>query len=201
MTDLTDTLAPKSDQLTADDLIAGPITIHITDVVRGESPEQPIAIRFDGDNGKPYRPGLSMRRMLAYAWGPDGNAYKGRSLTLYRDPAVVFGGLAVGGIRISHMSHIEGEMALALTATKGKKKPHRVQPLVEAPREDRGKQLADSLIARFDAAPDGPALFALIDDAKVVEQRAWLKNKRPELSQDVEAAVMAANQRVGGVPA
>lgn len=69
------------------------------------------------------------------------------------------------------------------------------------PAPDRAQQLADDLIARFDAAPDGPSLFALIDDAKVNEQRAWLKNKRPELSQDVEAAVMAANQRVGSVPA
>lgn len=201
MTDLSDTLAPKSDQLTADDLIAGPITIRITDVVRGESPAQPIAIRFDGDNGKPYRPGLSMRRMLAYAWGPDGGSYKGRSLTLYRDPAVVFGGLAVGGIRISHMSHIDSEMALALTETKGKKKPHRVWPLVEQPPADPAQEVATDLIRRFDAAPDGPALFALIDDPRIKARRDRLKETRPELWQDVEAAVMAANQRVGSVPA
>lgn len=67
------------------------------------------------------------------------------------------------------------------------------------PQPDRATQLAASLIARFDAAEDGPALAALDADAKVTEQRAWLKDKRPELSQDVEAAVKGATQRVGVV--
>lgn len=128
MTDLATTIAPKSDQLNADDLIAGPMTITVTGVSAASS-EQPIAINFEGDNGKPYKPCKSMRRVLVQLWGRDGSKYAGRSMTLYRDPEVKFGGEKVGGIRISHMSHIEGRKTLALTATRGSRKPFVVEPL------------------------------------------------------------------------
>ena len=68
MTDLGKTIAPKSDQLNADDLISGPRTITITNVASG-SKDQPINISFEGDNGKPYRPGKSMRRGLGLCLG------------------------------------------------------------------------------------------------------------------------------------
>jgi hypothetical protein len=67
--------------------------------------------------------------------GPDANVYGGRSLTLFRDDKVRFGAMEVGGIRISHMSHIEREITIALTATRGNKKPYTVRPLrAEQPR-------------------------------------------------------------------
>jgi hypothetical protein len=42
-------------------------------------------------------------------------------MTLYNNPEVKFGGVKVGGIRISHLSDIDRDIALSLTATKGKK--------------------------------------------------------------------------------
>ena len=51
-------------------------------------------------------------------------------MTLYRDPKVKWGGMEVGGCRISHMSHIEREMVIALTMTKKERAPYRVKPLV-----------------------------------------------------------------------
>ena len=136
MTDLSLTIAPKSDQLNADDLIAGPRTITITKVsANPESSEQPVSIFFEGDNGKPYRPCKSMRRVLVHTWGKDGNSYPGRTMTLYCDPTVQFGGLAVGGIRISHLSHIDQPMTMALTATKKSRKPFTVKPLVVTPKQ------------------------------------------------------------------
>src|ERR1700678_183677 len=102
MTDLSTTIAPKTDQLNADDFIGrGPMTIVVSAVKLCAEPDQPIAISFNGDGGKPYKPGKSMRRVLVNTWGPDGNSYVGRSMTLFRDEKVLFGGLAVGGIRIS----------------------------------------------------------------------------------------------------
>jgi hypothetical protein len=130
MTDLSATIAPKSDQLNADDLIAGPITIVITGVTKCKEAEQPIAVSYDGDRGKPYKPGKSMRRVLVKVWGADGTSYVGKSLTLYRDDKVQFGGLDVGGIRISHMSHIDNPITMALTASKAQRKPFTVLPLV-----------------------------------------------------------------------
>ena len=125
---ITDTIDPKVDQLTADHLIGRTMTIRIT-AVRLTSSEQPCEIAYEGDAGLPYRPGKSMRRVLVHVWGGDVNEYVGRSMRLYRDDDVQFGGLKVGGIRISHMSHIDEPKTLALTAKKGSKKAHKVLPL------------------------------------------------------------------------
>ena len=131
MTDLSKTIAPKSDQLNADDLIGKSLTIKVTKVSGIEDAEaQPIAIHFEGDNRKPYKPCKSMRRVLVRVWGNDGNQYAGRSMTLYRDEGVLFGGIAVGGIRISHLSHIDKEVTMALTASRASRKPFTVKPLI-----------------------------------------------------------------------
>lgn len=135
MTDLSKTIEAKSNQLNSDDLQAAPRTIKITKVSAG-SAEQPIAINYEGDDGKPFYPCKSMRRVLVAVWGADGASYVGRSLTLYRDPEVKFGGIAVGGIRISHMSHLDKPMLMALTATRGSKKPYTVKPLAVAAQVD-----------------------------------------------------------------
>jgi hypothetical protein len=133
---LTNTIIPKSDQLNADDLIACPRTIRITAVEAG-SAEQPVNIRYDGDNGRPYKPGKSMRRVLVALYGSEGAAYVGKRLTIYNDPSITFGPDATGGIRISHASDITGPLEIALTVKRGKRKPFRVEPLAdEAPAVD-----------------------------------------------------------------
>ena len=135
MNDLSKTITPKSDQLNADDLIGGPRNITVTKVSAQASSElQPVSINFEGDNGKPYKPCKSMRRVLVQIWGADGNQYVGRSMTLYLDPNVKFGGIAVGGIRISHMSGMDKRIVMALTASKAKRTPFTVNPMeVAAP--------------------------------------------------------------------
>ncbi len=129
MTDMTSAIVPKSDQINADDLIGGPRTIRIIGVAISPGADQPVSIKFDDSAGKVWRPCKSMSRVLVAAWGPDANAYVGRSVTLYRDPNVKWGGMAVGGIRISHMTHIDKQLVLALTETKGKRAPFVVKPL------------------------------------------------------------------------
>lgn len=154
MNDMRAVIVPKSDQINADDLLAGPMTIVITKVEIRPGTEQPVSIYFDGDNNKPYKCCKSMARVLVTCWGPDANQYVGRRLTLYRDPKVLWGGLAVGGIRISHMSHIDAVQTMALTATKGSKKPFTVKPLeaqAPAPRGRTARQYLDSLQATLTA--------------------------------------------------
>lgn len=126
--DLSQTIAPKSDQLNADDLIAGPRTFTIEKVARGNA-EQPVNIHLVESPGRPWKPSKSMRRVLVAAWGPDGDKYAGGSVTLYRNPDIKFGGDVVGGIEISHMTGIPKPLKLALTVTRGKKRSHTVQPL------------------------------------------------------------------------
>ncbi len=126
---MTDTITPKSDQLNSDDLMTGDRTFTIAEVRKG-SAEQPVAVRLaEFPDGRPYYPCKSMRRVMVAAWGAEASAYVGRRLTLYRDPEVRFGGESVGGIRIRAMSHIEKPLTIALTVTRGRRAPYRVQPL------------------------------------------------------------------------
>lgn len=128
ITDLRGTIVPKSDQLNAEQLLAGDTTITVTDVRMG-SEDQPVILHYENDEGRPYKPCKTMRKLLIFAWGEDGRGWIGKSMTLYNDQAVRFGGMVVGGIRISHLSHIEREISLSLTATKGKKAQHTILPL------------------------------------------------------------------------
>lgn len=132
MSDISKTIQPKSDQLNSDDLIVGPTTITVESVSVNPTADQPVSIHWVSGDGRPYKPSKSMRRVIAAAWGVDSSAYVGRSMTLYRDPSVRFGGQEVGGIKISHMTDIEKPLKLALTATRGKKEAHNVQPLTMA---------------------------------------------------------------------
>lgn len=177
MTDMLKTIAPKSNQLNFDDFTGGQSkTIKITKV-SGIAGEQPIAVNYDGDNGKPYMPCKSMRRVLVHCWGRDGHAYVGRSMTLYGDSSVKFGGMEVGGIRISHMSDIAQSVTLALTSTKAQRKPFTVHPLVvqAAPAPDTTPAIDfafESLLqAGRDAAGQGNASL----DAWVVKVPATYK--------------------------
>ncbi len=144
-------IIPKSDQLNADSLISGPITIKVTGVTFA-STEQPISVHYEGDNGKPWKPCKSTARVLVHIWGSDSKKYVGRSLTLYRDDKVKWGGLAVGGIRISHMSDMTAPVTMALTESKGSRKPVTIHPLTVA-QEDPA--LAPLLAAGRDAAAKG----------------------------------------------
>lgn len=127
--DMKKTIEPKSDQLNADDLIGGAKTIRIRDVKATDSETQPVSIFFDGDNNKPYKPSKGMRRVLVALWGADAKTYIGRYLTLYRDDKVKFGGIEVGGIRISHASHITEPTRVLETVSRGKRRPVTIQVL------------------------------------------------------------------------
>lgn len=129
MVDMSSAIIAKSDQLNSDDLIGAGKTIKITKVSVLMKGEQPVTVNFEGDNGKPYKPSKGMCRVMVQAWGIDPETYVGRSLTLFRNPDVTWAGAKVGGIQISHMSDIKEGFTMALTASKGNKKPFTVKPL------------------------------------------------------------------------
>jgi len=135
VSDLRDTIIPKSDQLNADQLVAGPITITVTDVARGANADQPLTIHYDGEDGRPFKPCKTVRKILLFAWGDDGRQWVGRSMTLFCDPEVKWAGVKVGGIRVSHMSHIQGDIQISLASTRGKKDAHIIRKLVAVKQE------------------------------------------------------------------
>lgn len=128
VTNLRDTIIPKSDQLNADDLIGTTMTITVSSVSRGNT-ESPLIINYNNDGGRPFKPCKTMRKLLIVAWGENGNEWIGKSMTLYCDASVKYGGKNVGGIRISHLSHINKRIEVNLTATRGKKQLYTVNIL------------------------------------------------------------------------
>jgi hypothetical protein len=162
--DLTESIAPRSDQVNADDLVGGPITYTIREVIQGKA-EQPFDFMLV-ETDRAYRPSKTMRRLIVAAWGADAKVYAGRRLTLYREPSIKFGGATVGGIRISHMSHISGRVSEKFQTTRGKRETFTVDPLPE---------LDD------------------IDHALIAELRGQWHGATPERRAEIEAEVAALN--------
>jgi hypothetical protein len=178
ISDLRSTIVPKSDQLNSDQLLGGPITIRVSAVKSGSTEEQPITIHYENDAGRPYKPCKTMRKLLIFAWGADGREWAGRGMTLYNDPSIKFGGAEVGGIRISHLSHIDREITVSLTSTKGKKALHSVKPLA-APSEKHA-----AMIAEFEQIAREYGLQAFID--------AWNATPKPNRPPTTERDRIAA---------
>jgi len=202
MNDMSQTIIPKSDQINADDLIAGPRTITIREVKIAPGTEQPVAVYFHGDDGKPFLPCKSMRRVMVAVWGPDASVYTGRAMTLYRDPSVTWGGMEVGGIRISHMSHLEAKTVVVLTATKKARKPFTVMPLVmpaapvepvnTAPRRTFASVLAD-VKQKLEAAAteEGIEMVMTSQDAQLLSTRESAASELSVAFQNARARVSA----------
>ena len=130
--DITESLAANSAQQNYDEYLAGPKTVTVAEVTQGTA-EQPVNVELVEFPGKPFKPAKSVRRVLAAAWGTDASQWTGRRLTIYGDPSVRYGGKEVGGLRVSHVSHIDKPITVALTVTRGKRAPFTVQPLPDAP--------------------------------------------------------------------
>lgn len=129
--DMNDTIVPKSDQMNADEFMPpgpdGARDFTITEVLISDA-EQPVWIYF-AEHAQPWKPALTVRRLLVLGWGPDQTAYVGRRVRLFNDPSIKWAGKAVGGIRMSHMSHIRKRITANLSETKGKRAPHVIEPL------------------------------------------------------------------------
>ena len=132
MNDMNSVIVAKSDQWNADDFASGPRTFTVEGVSIKPGTEQPVQIRLSGSD-KFFRPCKTVSRILVAAWGADANVYRGRSLTLYTDPTVTWGGMKVGGIRVSHMTDLTAPLVIALQEKKGSRKMTTVQPLKVAP--------------------------------------------------------------------
>lgn len=196
MVDLSKHTAPKSDQLNADDLIGGPMTVRITDVREMGGADQPIAISFEGDNGKPYKPCKSMMRALMFVWGPDGSQYIGRSIRLWRDPSVTWGGEEIGGIRISHMSDMREPMEFPLTATRGKRKLYRVEPL-EVRQRKSPAEIVEEYCGALKGAETMSDLMEIVGGERATKLKAALeKNNATDLLERMRSAENAERQRI-----
>jgi hypothetical protein len=126
--ELREAIKPKSDQLNANDLLLGPITVTIMGVKRGNK-EQPVVVEIEGH--KPWKPCVTMSRILATAFQGLPQGWIGQRVTLYRDPEAMFGGHKVGGIRISHLSGLDGPTTYTVTDSRIKTSQVTIYPIDE----------------------------------------------------------------------
>lgn len=179
--DLSKSIQPRSDQINADDLMAtGPTDVTITGVRAGKA-EQPFDFDVAEFPGRAFRPGVTMRRVIIKAWGPDSDAYIGRRLRLYCDPTVHFGKETVGGVRISHMSDIPKRMTFPVTVTRGRRQPYTVDPLP-------------------DAAPTGPTPADVAACMSVEELRGMWQAASPDVQQLIQQRVEELRAQVAPLP-
>jgi hypothetical protein len=172
--DISDTLAPDSDQLDAIDLEAsGPRVFTVKSVSKGNA-EQPVQVHL-AEFDRPWRPGKSMRRVLASCWGTDAAQWTGRRVELYCDPNVRFGGDVVMGTRIKRLSHIDKQRKVPLLISRGKSATYTVEPLPDAAPSPTTDPATDERIAALRAefrTADEDRKAAILDEVRALQGEA-----------------------------
>jgi hypothetical protein len=168
--DLSDALAPKSDQLDAADLIGSPPQIFTITAVREGAPRakgEPKTVDITlAEFPRVWRPSKGMLRVLADNYTKDVSKWVGKRVELYGDPDVYFGKERTGGTRISRLSHIDGPRTTRINPRGGKDATWTVRPLPDAP-----------------ATPtEDPRIAALKADWKTADPE-----RRAEIEQEVAA--------------
>jgi hypothetical protein len=197
MVDVSETLAPKSQQLDNIDLTNGPRTFTITGVDLRENAEQPLWLHL-AEFDRPWPPNVNMRRVIAHVWGRESDEWVGRRLTLFRDPRIKFGNDTTGGTRISHMSHIDKKVEVPVLVSKGRAATYTVQPLPDSPgATDAPAGSPQSKAAPGVSAPDvAPGVPSAEDWAakiaasdSIVELRQWWQIATPANRKLIEKRV------------
>lgn len=154
--DVTKSAEPRSDQQNYDDYIGGPRVVTITDVKKDG--EGRLSIHLAEYPGRPYKPAKSMIRVLIAAWSSEASKWVGRSMRLFGEPTVKFGGKQVGGIRIAALSDIDKPLTVNLTITRGQRAPFTVEPL-----QTENPVAVAAALDNIDEASSMPALKAAWD--------------------------------------
>lgn len=165
--DITDTLAPKSDQLDNVELSSGPRVFTVKSVDVKKDREQPVHVFFE-EFPRPWKPGKNQRRVLGYCWGEKSRMWTGRRMKLMRDPDVTYGKDKTGGTRISELSHIEGPIDVPILISQGRPSTYHVEPLTEL------------------ATPSAPTVGQIADCVDLEQLRTWHR-AHPDLRDQINA--------------
>lgn len=163
--DITDALAPKSDQLDAIELVR-PRTFTIdagSRLGRRDDDGQAVVEVRLVDFPRVWRPSKGMLDVIAAVWGTNAKEWAGHQVTLYNDTEVTFGKDKVGGIRISHMSGIDKTTTVQIRGRgRGARKlPWRIEPIAAPKAQADLKALAAAFKAAGIADKAGMLAFAV----------------------------------------
>ena len=120
-------IAPKSDQLNADDLIGQDRRVFIQRVVVKPGKEQPASV-YLMDEPRPWKPCKTVGKLLKAVWGPP-SKWPGQEAILYHDPTVMWAGKEVGGIRVRAVTGIDKPVTVSLSVSKQAKRAFTLLPL------------------------------------------------------------------------
>ena len=157
---------PKSDQLNYETFLTGPQTFTVSKVTPGDR-DHPVFIHMNECTATPYKPSKGMLKCIAQpdGWGDKSSQWVGKSITLYGDPTVIYGGVEVGGIKVAALSDINGDYETLISARRGVRKPHLIKKIVIQMYDDQkfvanlpawlklisdGKATTDQIIARVE---------------------------------------------------
>jgi hypothetical protein len=118
-------------------------------------------------------------------------------MTLYADPEVKLCGVAVGGIRISAVSHIEQPTAVMITETRGKRKAMTIQPIVVesiAPKPTMGDRVGKA-VAAYQSCKTSDELMTIAKKCEPLAAECDEAN-RDTLSEAYQAAMERVNKAV-----
>lgn len=137
MADISETLAPKSDQLDNIDLRGSdPRVFTVTRVDVNAGADQPVVVHL-AEFDRPWKPGKNMRRVLAFCWGRESDNWVGKQVELFSDERVRFGNETPGGTRISRLSGIDGPKSCPVMLSQGRAGVYKVDPLPELSEVDK----------------------------------------------------------------
>lgn len=158
----------NTDQLNYEDFLGGAQRIvTIKGVEKGRKEAQyDIAIEEDA---RFWRPPATILKLLVLAYGDETDNWVGKRANLFGDPDVKMKGVKVGGIRVSHLSHLDKPLVESLTVTRGQSAVFTIQPLPDS-------------VAPKQAAPHP-------DAAQILELRGEWATADPERRAAIEAQV------------
>jgi len=173
--DIRSAIKPKSDQLNYETFLAGPQTYTVSKVTPGDR-DHPVFIHMNECPATPYKPSKGMLKCIAQpdGWGDKSSQWVGRSITLYGDPTVIYGGVEVGGIKIAAMSDIAGDYETLISARRGVRKPHLIKKIEIAYYD--AQKFAENLAAWLALIAEGKATPEKIIDR--VEQSGKLTDEQ-----------------------
>lgn len=152
----------KTDQLNYEHFLGGSITFKVSRIgSKKDQGKKKLLIYMEGHEGTPFVPCMGMIKCLSSpdGWGEKLADWVGRSITLFGDSKVMFGAKEIGGVRVSHISHIAADYVTKITERRGVRIDYLIRKLaatLAAPAAAYpADQFADKLTAMRKAIADG----------------------------------------------
>jgi len=186
-------IEPRSDQLNAEDCIAsGPITVTVSGVRKGNK-EQPIIIDMEGRD-RPFKPCKTVRRILIALWTNDPKQWVGQQMTIYTDPSVIYAGVKVGGLRVSHATGLENPRTFMLAQSRGKRTEVTIRPIKTKPAEKPVEKPAEPTVAEQAFIETAKAEIGAVSTLPKLRDLGLMLKEQSKVIQDAVRPVYVAKK-------